>query len=413
MKKHFFGFLLLISLLIPATSLAVSPILPDIHIDVPIFQAPRILTCSIDGTVKRVNLLNEVSYKVQYTSNYSQMNVPYTVYGTADRVTTNLTLYQASGLVFVEKGQADLSLLGNGQNTFTFPIKDNPGITLRASVNGIQCASKYLKTIPAAILPIQPTLDLSNIQINTSSLSVTTSFSIPLQNQTCKMLIEAAPIDTDSILIGGAIAFKNIKVGQYPYTVRGYRSDSPNNVTKYTGIYNAKLDTASGLAFGQEGKAFLFTYDSKVSTDSYIITATLGNVDCSAVVFPSHVSAVNQNSGSGVPAGDSSSSSSVNGNIGENGGIMDNDPSSDPSTTDVNGVVAVGISQEDRVSGESLQLLAKTGDTLALAVAPKVQSYEGDTVQRWTPRDSIIVGLLVAILASVVSYIVLKYRGLI
>lgn len=421
MKNKLIGLLSLALLLVPATSFAAPIDIGSLFKDVSLPQPVKIFSCAVVGSISRTNnVTNEVKYKISYSSNYSQLNTPYTLSGTVDRTTANLTLYQAGGALSILKGEGYLSLQGSEENKFTYAIKDNPGVLLAATVNGVKCTSKYFKTIPPQVLIAPAVIDLKGIAINTSSLIATTSLNVdvpvqvspagvilPVQAHTCKMLVEAAPIDSDSILIGGAISFNNIKVGSYPYTVRGYRSDSPNNVTKYSGVYNAKLDTATGLAFGQEGKAFLFTYDSKVSTDSYIITATLGNIDCSAVIFPSHlaVSVVVPNNGGVVVAPDVSTSSPI---------AVDN-------TTDANGVVAVGLSDDERQQGENLGLLSKTGDVQAqAAVQEKIEKETGflpatgaqEPEQAWTSRDYTVAGLLGAIFVAIVGYIVMKYRGM-
>lgn len=380
--------------------------------DVPPLQMPKLLSCSVEGTIKRLdNETNQVSYSVKYTSNYAKFNAPYTVVGSVSHPTANISLYKSGGAISFSTGSGVLSLQGNTTNTFDFAIKNNPGVTVSVSVDGVKCASKYFKTLqPLLITP--PKINVTDFSINTSSLNVTTSINIPqrpaVQTQTCQMLIEAAPIDEDSILIGGAISFNNIKVGQYPYTVRGYRNDDPNNVTKYTGVYNAKLDTANGLAFGQEGKAFLFHYDSSAKTDAYIITATLGNVDCSAVLFPSHLAAadvLSVSSSAALAQNEVTSSSSVN---------------SVAETMAFDGVVALGLSEEDRQKGKDLELIEKTGEPkVALVVSDSKQGNIINTVDAddrenkeiWNSRDYVIGGLLGAILISILSYIVLKYRG--
>jgi hypothetical protein len=365
------------------------------------------------------------------------MNGQYSVYGNVPRLPANQPLYQAAGAASFNKGTGYITIQGNVENSFTYPIKDNASITVRASLAGVQCTSKVFNTIPAPIAVVQPAINLNEININTSSLLATTSINInvpvevppagvilpPEQLHTCKMLIEAASIDPDSILIGGAISFQNIKVGQYPYTVRGYRSDTPNDVTKYSGMYNAKLDTASGLAFGQEGKAFLFNYDSKVSTDSYVITATLGNIDCSAVIFPSHLAAAAVNNVAVVDAAAVATSSAdlVNGNDGNTGN--NNGTVAEDNNTNSNGVVVVGLSQEERQQGENLGLLSKTGDVGAQAAVqekieketgllPATGALESRESEAWTSRDYTIAGLLGAILVALVSYVVMKYRGM-
>jgi hypothetical protein len=421
MKNRLIGFLSLLILLLPGVSFAATTTLGGlIHIpapELPVFPSNR-LTCSVEATISRPNSINnKVTYKVHYDSNYSLMNGQYTVYGNLPRLPANLPVYQAAGAASFNKGSGYITIQGNVENSFTYPIKDNASITLRASLAGVQCTSKVLNTIPAPVLSAQPSINLSDLSINTSSLGVTTSIHLdaPVQAQaadvilpaeqlhTCKMLVEAAAIDSDSILIGGAISFNNIKVGSYPYTVRGYRSDSPNNVTKYSGVYNAKLDTATGLAFGQDGKAFLFTYDSKVSTDSYIITATLGNIDCSAVIFPSHLASV-----SVLPKDPDTATSS---------------PVQVDNSTDVNGVVAVGLTEEERQQAENIGLLSKSGDVQAQAAVqekieketgllPATGALESKDADAWTSRDYTIAGLLGAIFVALISYIVMKYRGM-
>jgi hypothetical protein len=369
--------------------------------DLPPLQIPKILSCSVDGTIKRLdNQTNEISYSVKYTSNYGKFNAPYTVAGTVSHPTANISLYKSGGAISFHTGSALLSLQGNATNTFDFAIKNNPGVTVSASVDGVSCTPKYFKTIQPLLIT-SPKIDLGDFSINTSSLNVTTSIDIPqrpaVQMQTCQMLIEAAPIDEDSILIGGAISFHNIKVGQYPYTVRGYRNDDPNKVIKYTGVYNAKLDTETGLVFGQEGKAFLFQYDSSDETDAYIITATLGNGDCSAVFFPSRLAP--------TTVSENTSSTSVN-NL--------------PETSSSDTVIVVGLSEEDRQKGKDLGLIEKTGESKSVLVSPNskqenilntVHTDGAENKETWDSRDYVVSGLLGAIFISILSYIILKYQG--
>lgn len=431
MKNKILGFLSLALLLIPATSFAATSSFAGlIHIPDP----PKLpmLTCSVQGSIKKTNnITNELTYYISYSSNYPKINAAYSVYGTVERVAANITIFQAAGATNFITGRANISINGNVLNTVSFPIKDNPGVTVSATLNGVKCAPKYFKTIPGvkivdSAVNVQPDLNLKPNVVGTSSVVVNVPqvapapAPAPVQNHTCSMLIEAAPIDSDSILVGGAISFGNLKTGQYNYTVRGYRSDTPNDVTKYTGVYNAKLDTASGMVFGQDGKAFLFTYDSKVSTDAYIVTATLGNIDCSSVLFPSHLAAV-------VPENNGGSSSDVAGSVNgtTSSPISENAVSAaaQESTTDQNGVVAVGLTDEQRMQGENLGLLSKTGDAAAQAAVqekiekemgflPATGAVESKEDAGWTSRDSVVAGLLGAIFVAIVTYIVMKYRGM-
>lgn len=402
MKKTLF-WLSLASLFafVPAFALA-APIDFSGLITVPKLEGLPHMSCSVVGSIKRTNtVVNEITYKVSYDSNYGKLNAPYTVYGTVDRTTSNITVYQAAGAASFVSGEGYMTLKGNTENKFVFAIKNNPEVMVSATINGTKCTSKVFKTIPAPSL-IQPRIDLSDLSINTSSLAASTTLEVnppaPVEEQfhTCKMLIEAVSLDDDSILIGGAISAQNLKIGQYPYIVRGYRTDTPNNVTKYEGVYNAKLDSRNTIILGQEGKSFRFTYDSKVNTDAYIITATLGNIDCSSVLFPSHLQGI-QNSGN-----------ENNENTGE--------------TTINNSVSVVGLTDTERQEGENLDLLPKTDSPDA-----KVPESDFDDAQKqnnsaavnisqnseqeWTSRDLVIAGLLSAILLSLITYGVMKYRG--
>lgn len=419
MLKKLLGLVFLGAILSPISTLAATSTLDGlIHIpppNLPSFPTNKV-TCSVEGTISRPNSIsNKVTYKVHYDSNYSLMNAQYTVYGNFPQLAANLFVYQSAGATSFSKGSDYISIQGNKENSFTYLIKDNPSITVRASLAGVQCTPKTFRTLPAPVLAAQPTLDLTDVTLNTTSLRVTSSvpLNIPVEQHACKMLIEAASIDSDSILIGGAISVTNLKTGQYNYTVRGYRSDTPNNVTKYTGVYNAKLDTASALVFGQDGKAFLFTYDSKASTDSYIVSATLGNVDCSAVIFPSQRAAAplarDPNNEVIVQSPDASTSSPA---VSEN-----------TNSSNINGVAVVGLSDEELQQGETLGLLSRTGDVQAQAVVqekieketgflPATGAIESKDDAPWTSRDYTIAGLLGAIFVALVSYIVMKYRGM-
>ena len=258
-----------ITLAAPISNIQLNPII----IQPVISNIPKILTCSVESSNKLVGLTNVVTYKVHFVSNYSKINAPYQV--SLLSVTggpLDIVLEGVGGSASVISGKGYLRIQGSTENTLSYTIQNHSKVRVAAKIDGVSCTTKTLNTIQAAVNRVdivQPTI---TPQIN-PNIVVTTSIHLPVvppavePAYTCKMLIEAMAVDSDTILIGGAISFDHLKVGQYPYTVRGYRSDEPNNVTKFTGFHNAKLDTDNGLVFGQEGKAFLFTYDSKVKTD--------------------------------------------------------------------------------------------------------------------------------------------------
>lgn len=142
-----------------------------------------LFSCYVTGTNKRINnVTNQVTYKVHFSSLLDQANVNFSVLGTVQRPAANLTLYQLSGKTTFSHGEGFLNFNGKSENTFTFAIKENPGVTLGATVNGVKCTSYYLRTIqPFAItVPvIQPNVNLNPSANATSSANASAGQSQP------------------------------------------------------------------------------------------------------------------------------------------------------------------------------------------------------------------------------------------
>lgn len=381
-------------------------------IDMPEAPALPSFSCEVEGSIKRINnVSNEVTYKISYATNFDKINAKYQVDATIDYTIRVANVYHAGGATSFTSAGKYIMQQGGVEKKFTFAIDKAPGVTVKAKVENFECKSKFFKTLPASSLisGIQPTIP--DLRLNPNA-QVTTSVNINLgddnneqplpqpespQNQTCKVLTEAALKDTDTVLIGAAIDFSDLKAGSYPYVVRGYKNDDPNNVRKYEGTYVAKVNEDRGLVFNQEGKAFLYTFDSQSQNDGYVITATLGNIDCSAVLFPSPLKLAAE----------------------ANAGV---------ATADAGEVVALGASSEDESRAAELDLLTKTGDVDA-ALLSEINKNDNQNVadtftpatgaetpsadNAWTGKDYTMAGLLGAILLSLIAFIGLRYKGII
>lgn len=146
-KPHFFSVLVLCgAIFLPTLAKATSPLDGLIHIPEP--EMPKIFSCSIEGSNKRIsNISNQISYKIHYGSNYGKPGAAFSVVGTVERPTAVVNVYKLNGNTTVKSIEGDLYLSGRQENIFTFPIKNNPGVTLKATVDGIACAPMYFKTI--------------------------------------------------------------------------------------------------------------------------------------------------------------------------------------------------------------------------------------------------------------------------
>ncbi len=359
----------------------------------PQLQIPETLSCEVEGSIKKVDSkTNEVTYKIHYTSNYSRLNAKYQVYASISYPTHISIVHQVGGAASIAKGSGYIMQQGSVEQKFTFPIENAPGVTVTAKLDNVNCKAKFFKPVTTtAIIPgIDLTPDLT-LELK-PNLGVTGTIRLPENNDeqnppaevveahSCKVLAEGAAKDGDTILIGTAIRFDQLKKGEYPYVVRGYKNDDPNNVKKYEGTYRVDRDAEEGVVFGEDGRAFFFAFDSQNENDGYIISATLGKIDCDSVLFSSPLKQQ-------APAGGATSS-----------------PANDEDEDETNvRIEVVGLAQEDAEQAEELDLLEKTE-------AAEVQALEEDE-EEWTSKDYAIGGLLAAILVALVAYTVLRYRN--
>lgn len=206
-KNHFLNIILLVvAIFAPQTTFAASVL--DGLINIPAPEVPKMMSCNVEGSIKRINnTTNQVTYKVHYGSNYRKVNTPFTVFGTVERPAANLTLYQLRGNLTVLSGEGYFSINGKQENTFTFPIKDNPGVTVKSTVDGIVCGSSYFKTIqPFAItssaLGISP-----KIQLDQDAL-VQPSINLPPASQPSGSGVGSVNSNSAAIDASGAIIRK-------------------------------------------------------------------------------------------------------------------------------------------------------------------------------------------------------------
>lgn len=167
-KMKFLSTGLLVSALFVPQVLWAGPL--DGLIEAPSFELPKVLSCNVEGSIKRVNnTTNQISYKVHYGSSYKKENAAFTVFGTVQRPSSNISVYQLRGNTTVLSGEGFFTLNGKQENTFTFPIKDNPGVTLKATVNGVVCGSSYFKTIqPISLITSLPGFSL-DVNLNSDA----------------------------------------------------------------------------------------------------------------------------------------------------------------------------------------------------------------------------------------------------
>jgi len=409
---------------VPATSLQnfdFQPVLSP-----PTFNLPAVdpvLTCEVEGTNKLVGTDNEITYKIKYTSNYSKLNADYRAVLTPV-VSTHIApmINSTKGATSFVKGSGYIVMQGDDENTFKFKASEYTRVQISATVDDVACKTKVFNVIKPSTLSANigaalTTTSLKLPQVDVNTLRVTTTLNIPpqepaapeAQEYTCSVLVEALPLDNDTILIGGALRYNTLFQGKYAYEVRGYRNDEPNNVMKYSGITTVQQNTKNGLVFNEDDRAFLFSYDSEVATDAYIITATLGNTDCSAVLFPSQLA---QKDNSDIQA--AATNSPAGSNNGSNGNVAVE------NTTESNGVVAVGLTEEERAEGDALNLLERTESEQVAAALEAVNEEDDEpaslndigAVESWDSSDYAITGLLGAILIALVGYGIMKYRGM-
>ena len=384
----------------PAPSPSFSPTIQLQPQITPQLQVAQTLSCEVEGSVKKIDAkTNEVTYKIHYSSNYSRLNAKYQVLSSISYPTHVSIVHQAGGAASFDKGSGFIMQQGSVEQKFTFPIENAPGVTVTAKLDNVNCKAKFFK--PVTTTSIISGIDLTpDLTLNLKpSLGVTGTIRLPenndeqnppadvVENHSCKVLAEGALKDNDTILIGAAIRFDQLKKGEYPYVVRGYKNDDPNNVKKYEGTYRADRDAEDGVVFDEGGKAFFFTFDSQNESDGYIISATLGSIDCDSVLFSSPLKPAQVAGATSSPANDDDGDTIVR-------------------------VEVVGLGQEEAEQAEELGLLKKTE-------APEVQALEDEDEDideegdedDWTSKDYAIGGLLAAILAVLATYTVLRYRN--
>jgi hypothetical protein len=148
MKKiQFLSVIALIgAIFMPSLAFAVSPL--DGLIQAPVLEMPKILLCTVEGSIKRTsNTTNQISYKVHYGSNYPKLGAAFSVVGSVEHPTAVVSVYKLSGNTMFKSTEGYLYFNGKQENTFTFPIKNNPGVNVRVTVDGVVCAPLFFKTI--------------------------------------------------------------------------------------------------------------------------------------------------------------------------------------------------------------------------------------------------------------------------
>lgn len=394
------------------------------------------VSCSVEATTKLVGLTqNEITYKVKYTSNVAKINTSYNVQAGSK---TNF-LHQKGGSFAMIQGTAYVPLTppNTSEMKFTYAIKDNASVEIQANVNGVRCTSKTVTTLQPTANQISGSAVNSNqnVQLN-SNQAAPQVMPLQIQNHTCQILAEAVKIDADSLQIGAGLKFDNaVKGNKYSYAVRGYLSSNPNVIKEYTGMYAASAQ--SGVIMNKDGKAFTFVFDAKASTDKYVVSATLGNIDCKLVYFPSpigenHVLVPVDNGGSGQV---NQGSGAV---INSNGGVLvpsQNSAANSGNSNDVAGsssgavagsqgsvVTPVGLEAEEQAAAEDLNLVddkatVPTDDSTATAdtddekvAVVSAEEENGETGR--SSNDYVLYGLLGAILVAGGTFGVMKYKGM-
>lgn len=384
-------------------------------------EDPR-LTCEVEGTnVVSGSLYNKVTYKIKYTSNYNKVNANYSVTATVRRPTATITLYRGGGATTFSNATSYVYMQDGQSKSFTYLIKDNPSITVNATLDGVRCKSKIFTTVKPVTINVP-----SGSVVETPGLRPKPITSITLDpvlnepvvhNHTCKVIVEGQPKDEDEVYLGAAIQFANIQKGDYPYVIRGFRSDQPNSALKFEGTYKAQANLEKGFVMNSNGKGFIFTYDTDSPNDSYIITANLGNIDCTAVLFPSKMKS-QPLSGEPAPSQPVSGQPADNGQAPPNPGTV----AAAPSTEVAPGVDAIGLDAEGKSQAENLNLVQEASanigvtnddsDNDKVAVNNSVATAPADNEKTWDSRDYTIAGLLGAILVAIIGYAVMKYRGM-
>lgn len=394
------------------------------------------VSCSVEATTKLVGLTqNEITYKVKYTSNVAKINTSYNVQAGSK---TNF-LHQKGGSFAMIQGTAYVPLTppNTSEMKFTYAIKDNPSVEIQANVNGVHCTSKTVTTLQPAANQINGSAVNSNqnVQLNSNQVAPQV-MPLQIQNHTCQILAEAVKIDADSLQIGAGLKFDNaVKGNKYTYAVRGYLSSNPNVIKEYTGMYAASAQ--SGVIMNKDGKAFTFVFDAKASTDKYVVSATLGNIDCKLVYFPSpigenHVlvpvdngsngqvnqgsgAVINNNGGVLVPSQNSGANSANS-----NGGVAANSSGGSVAGSQGSVVAPVGLEPQEQAQAQDLNLVddkaaAVPADDTADADDEKVAVVSAEEENGETGRSSndyVLYGLLGAILVAGGTFGVMKYKGM-
>jgi len=399
----------------------------------------RDLNCFIEATNKLVGTSqNEVTYKLKYSANYSKLNAAYSV----QAASPNNFLHQKAGAFSLVKGTnyVPVGLANASEKKFTYAILENTSVTLEAVVDGKNCKSKILQTIKPASAQINPSLGGTGTGVNTNLNGTVPSNTQPALNaplaeivvpekHTCQILAEAAKLDKDTLQIGAGIKFENLKIGKFNYSVRGYLSTAPSQVKEYTGVYTNVTAGATGNVLNN-GKGFLFTFDSKTSADKYVVAATIGNIDCKLVSFASPIVVpvqinpvvgenVLQPNGAVVnnpPAGNNQPSGAQ---VNDNPAVLGNGGAGSGSVAGQAGGSSVapaeGLDAAGQAEAASLDLIAQAGDeddASTTAVSDDEEINEDMELDEASEPDYILYALLGAIFLSIVAAIILKTKGM-
>lgn len=386
------------------------------------------ITCVVEASNTLVGTTkNEVAYKLKYTSNYSQLNASYALQaGSPENF-----LDEKKGSFSMVKGTnmyVPLTAANGTERRFTYDIAGNPSITIQANIKGVKCTSKVLQTKKPAVSNVNAGVAAGsnvNTQINGANIQPSqVAINLPTpQKHSCQVLAEAMKVDDDTLRIGAGIKFQDLAKGKINYSIRGFLSNSPSQIKEYTGVYTNLTDGASGIIVDQGLKGFIFEFNAKTPLDQFVVTATIGNVDCKLLYFASpvklqaDVNAPNLNVNlNNVPA-DNSNNNSGNGSVAGsnnngNGGAqvaggnevvqpvgLDAD-----AQTDLDGLSLVGddVSSGDKVQGDATA-------TQNVVVGEESDDQNSDD----TGRMYILYGLLGSIVVAGGAYGILRYKGMI
>lgn len=200
-KAHFLSVLVLCgAIFLPLFAKATSPLDGLIHIPEP--DMPKIFSCSVEGSNKRIsNLSNQISYTIHYGSNYGKPGAAFSVVGSVERPTAVVNVYKLNGNTTVKSIEGDLYLSGRQENMFTFPIKNNPGVTLKATVDGIVCAPMYFKTIEP-LAAISSSFGVKEVQLNGN---VSISNTVPVVPVVSSSSQAAGTVNTNDAAMGAVV----------------------------------------------------------------------------------------------------------------------------------------------------------------------------------------------------------------